>query len=232
MEENKNFKINPRFAINLSEYYKTFSYTPILSGSKTITRVLSHFQFNTYELKDSEITLKSSGPSHIHSHYQDLFKGHEDYKILMSAINPYKFFSSLFESKIYYNKELMPSNITIPGIFNEFIFDNCYNTSSGYPQYSYVENISRPIDYIIKIETIEKDMLTIPWVTNSHINTIGGIKKILNDKSVDDYTLSLTKFGFPEDCRSLYTQKTADIVYKKYSKYFEVCGYDKDSWKI
>jgi hypothetical protein len=111
MEENKNFKINPRFVINLSEYYKTFSYTPILSGSKTITRVLSHFQFNTYELKDSEITLKSSGPSHIHSHYQDLFKGHEDYKILMSAINPYKFFSSSFEDIVYHNKELISSQL-------------------------------------------------------------------------------------------------------------------------
>jgi hypothetical protein len=231
MEENKNFKINPRFAINLSEYYKTFSYTPILSGSKTITRVLSHFQFNTYELKDSEITLKSSGPSHIHSHYQDLFKGHEDYKILMSAINPYKFFSSSFEDIVYHNKELISSNITILDRFNDFIFDSFYPLSS-YPQYSYVKNISRPIDYIIKIETIEKDILSIPWIANSHINSIGGITKILNDKSVNKHTLPLTKFGLPEDWRNLYTEKTANIVYNNYSRYFEVCGYSKDSWKI
>jgi hypothetical protein len=231
MEENKNFKINPRFAINLSEYYKTFSYTPILSGSKTITRVLSHFQFNTYELKDSEITLKSSGPSHIHSHYQDLFKGHEDYKILMSTINPYKFFSSSFEDIVYHNKELISSNITILDRFNEFIFDSFYPLSS-HPQYSYVKNISRPIDYIIKIETIEKDILSIPWIANSHINSIGVITKILNDKSVDKHTLPLTKFGLPEDWRNLYTEKTANIVYNNHSRYFEICGYSKDSWKI
>jgi hypothetical protein len=149
----------------------------------------------------------------------------------MSAINPYKFFSSSFEDIVYHNKELISSNITILDRFNEFIFDSFYPLSS-HPQYSYVKNISRPIDYIIKIETIEKDILSIPWIANSHINSIGGITKILNDKSVDKHTLPLTKFGLPEDWRNLYTEKTANIVYNNHSRYFEICGYSKDSWKI
>lgn len=227
MDSNKIiYENNLKFTINISEKYKTISYTHTSTGSKRINRILSHFEFNTYSIINNNIKLVKSGPTQTYD--SSLFEGHENYKLIMSSINPYRFFTILFEDMLYHDTKTVQSNVSIQQRFNEHMFDQFY-PFKNFPQYLYVENPNRPIDHIIRSENVYEDLTQISWIKNSQFNNSGGLLKITNEKEV---TKNYSKLGIPPNWKQLYSEKIADLVYKNCSKYFEVFSYDKDSWKI
>jgi hypothetical protein len=52
------------------------------------------------------------------------------------------------------------------------------------------------------------------------------VNSYMNENPRDEYVGNFQKF------QKYYTQEIADIVYNNHKEYFELGGYDKDSWKL
>jgi hypothetical protein len=78
-------------------------------------------------------------------------------------------------------------------------------------------------DYFIRQENTFEDYSKIPFIKNSELYKSGQLKDLCNEK------INHNKNSY--DFREYYNQNTADLVYYNFSKYFNLLGYDKNSWK-
>jgi hypothetical protein len=83
------------------------------------------------------------------------------------------------------------------------------------------ETYSRSIEYLIKYENIDNDVVKLPYDLN-----FGCVKQNVyksNLKRIDD--------GKYSDYQFYYNQQLADEVFKRNQNIFEFFGYERDSWK-
>jgi hypothetical protein len=78
-------------------------------------------------------------------------------------------------------------------------------------------------DYFIRQENLYDDYVKIPFVRDSKLNECGILKELCDRK--------INKGPNKKPIKDYYNQETADIIYLNYKEYFDLCGYDKDSWK-
>jgi predicted nucleotidyltransferase len=79
-------------------------------------------------------------------------------------------------------------------------------------------------DYAVRLENLYEDYSKIPFIVESEYYKSGELKKAITQKvnvSNEDETL----------WKKFYTQEIADIVYYRMPRYFDLFGYDKNSWK-
>ena len=65
--------------------------------------------------------------------------------------------------------------------------------------------------------------MKIPFVRDSELNRSGQLQKIISEQP--------NKQKINYNWKDMYNQKNADIVYYNNSYYFDLFGYDKNSWK-
>ena len=78
-------------------------------------------------------------------------------------------------------------------------------------------------DYFIRQENIFEDYLKIPFVKKSEFYRSGQLEDLCNNK------INHNENSY--DYREYYNQENADLVYYSFSKYFDLLGYEKNSWK-
>jgi hypothetical protein len=77
---------------------------------------------------------------------------------------------------------------------------------------------------VVRVESLYEDYSKIPFIVESDYYKSGELKKMTTQKiNVSNKDEFLWK--------KFYTQEIADIVYYRMLRYFEMFGYDKDSWK-
>ena len=164
-----------------------------------------------------------------HTHHQGIPEGMDDYTIICNVRNPY---SKCVSS---YLDETSDNNHENHGLgFKEWIerlvtdHNKQYNHDHFYM--GQWESIGRGADYIIRLEHMEEDMRKIPNIVKGpkFEESLFLIKKntYKNVHPRDEYQGEFQYF------QKYYTQEIADLVYDNHKEYFDLGGYDKDSWKL
>lgn len=191
--------------INISEKNKSFFWCPPKTASNLAAMVFDNYDFFAY---DSSKKLKLSD-SVKHTHSNGFFDNHENYDFILTARNPY----NQFISKLAYDTN------TIDEIINHL---EIYFLGTSHHSIM-MKNLSiRKPNYVVKVEEIESDYLKIPFINNSEFHLSGGLKKLINSKP--------NQYNGKKDFK-IPNQDIADLIYYNNLPIFEICGYEKDSWK-
>jgi len=206
------------YFVNISHKHKIILWLWSKCGSTHMARIMRNFDFKFYKIDGDNIVLTENQVIQIH--FCNLFSGHQDYKILAAVRNPYSRFFSEFtftrKSEDYIfndtNKEKFKEFIYEVIVYNNFFTKGC------------VDFLERVPDYPVRLENLYEDYSKIPFIVESEYFKSGELKRMITRKvnvSNEDETL----------WKKFYTQETADIVYYRMSRYFDLFGYDKNSWK-
>lgn len=204
--------------INISEEHKIILWLWKKCGTTHMARVMNNFGFKYYRIENGKLILHEN--SVVQKHYCNLFDGHENYKILAAVRNPY----SRFFSDYTFGREKMDFvlNETNKEKFRIFIYES--TVYSEILAYNCIDLNERIPDYAVRLESLYEDYSKIPFVIKSEYFKSGQLLKDIGKKiNVSNDDESLWKY--------FYTQETADLIYYRMPKYFDLFGYDKNSWK-
>lgn len=195
-------------SINISEKHNCFLWFPVKTASSHAAHVLGHFEFSHVRSDYYRRIIQSKTDTLHHHHGLSLFDGHEDYKLITTVRNPYSRMVSLYE--------WMSVSRDIES-FEVFMGD--YKKNPVQPIFE-----KRIPDYALRQENLFDDYLKIPFVRNSELNESGILKELCDKK--------INKGRERKPVKDYYNQDTANIVFTNYREYFDLFGYDIDSWKV
>jgi hypothetical protein len=210
--------------ISLSYDHKHFLWLPPKTGSMRAADIFKRFGFVTEAEEEGIIvTPPHQKGSFYHHHDMVLFNGAENYKLVCTARNPYTRMVSYFKS-----------STTIPNENNQERFLS-FLTRFFYPskndkvfynkKINFNENWEKRIpDYYIRLEFMYEDYLKIPFVKDMEVYKTGELEVICGIKINENTNNSVP-------WREYYTEESADMVYYNHAKYFELLGYDRNSYK-
>lgn len=206
-----------KYNITYSEKEKSILLLPAKTGTVHASFIFNHFSFTTDVLEQSNEEVHFSYDSVIHHHSMNIPKRYSSYSIICTARNPYtRLISAYNNSK---NHSLASGKTFID--FEEYFSKNL---NDGNPYFVDEFHFQKKPDYYLRVERLYHDYIQIPFVRNSKLNKSGLLYELCNKKiHVTQKTSKPTS--------DYYTQDMADRLYTKYKNYFEILGYDKDSWK-
>jgi hypothetical protein len=206
-----------RHSITYSEKEKMILFLPAKTGTVHASFIFNHYDFTTdvYDGETEEIHYKQYGVSHHHG--MSIPKKYKSYSIICTARNPYSRLVSAYKSGL---KSSNVSKTPFPK-FKDYFSKNIDN-GFAYHQDDYHNTIIPK--YFLRVEHLYYDYIQIPFIRNSKLNRSGLLYELCNKKihATSDSSVSLKEF---------YTEDMADFVYNKFKSYFDLLGYDKDSWK-
>jgi hypothetical protein len=204
--------------VNVSQKHKTILWLWKKCGTEHMTKIMNKYDFKHYKIENDKLILTHNWVEK--NHNCNLFIGHENYKILAAVRNPYtRFFSDFTFNRIpqefaYTEENIEKFRVHIYSIIvhSEKLFENCIDFEGRTP------------DYPVRLENLYEDYSKIPFIVESEYYKSGELKKATTQKvNVSNENENLWK--------KFYTQETADIVYYRMARYFDLFGYDKNSWK-
>lgn len=201
---------NGELKVNISEKFKTFLWLWDKTGTSHAKEVLSNFSFGFYDVSCEPKKIVSTSITQYH--HCSLFKGHESYKLIATARNPY---SRLFS---YFNMTFPKEKITKEN-FRDFVEEKIQSPNN----FDCANFHLRKPDYFLKIENLYEDYCKIPFIYESDLRKKNILKIMCNNvvnKGKNDF--------FWKD---FYNQATADLVFYSTQQYFYLLSYDKNSWK-
>ena len=196
---------------NISESHRTFLWLWHKTGTTHMRNLLKNFDFKFYKIVDSKKTLFIDKVVEQHDCF--LFEGHEEYKLMVSARNPYSRYVS------QYRFFLEPKNFDISH-FEEYLYkiieteSNCFDCTNFE---------TRKPDYYVRMEHMYEDYLNIPFIRDSDFTKSGLLEKKCKEKI--NHNPSVIPW------QDYYTQDSADFVFNNFRNYFKFFEYDKNSWK-
>ena len=203
--------------INISQKYKFFSWTPQRTGSTHFTKILDKLGFQSayVNLQTKKISNFMAGSRHNHTCV--LFEGHWDYKFMTSVRNPYSMMISrsgiVSEMGIFNSKEILTARI-----------ENYMQSLAPFNGTCSCFHERHP-DYIIRLEHLYEDWLKLPFVPTHGLNLSGELEKLTQVR------LNNSKNDGGDYWKKYYDQSLADLVYYNHPDWFELFGYDRNSWK-
>jgi hypothetical protein len=209
--------MNFKFLFTHSEQERLAVFLPPKTGTIHATFILNHFNFKTniYD-KDDRLILEEDYL--IHHHNRIIPKRYEDYDVIYTTRNPYTRLLSLY----YYDKKVTELNTQYTKTFKEYFSSGA---NSGWMNIKSEFNFIKTPKYILRLEHLYHDYIQIPFIRDSKLNKSGVLYDLCEKKI----------HAKPQDTKSLreyYTQDMADHVYETFKPYFDLTGYDKDSWKV
>jgi hypothetical protein len=192
--------------LNISKKYNYFIWMPSKCGSTHASNIFKKFEDNF---------------NFFHNHIIDFFDGHWSYDLISLQRNPYSRYTSMFNSDYFnaYNKPLSLNEIRTE--FNSYVNVMINHTEISKEMFNYHE---RNPDYFIRLEHLFEDYSKIPFVKETDFYKSGQLEF---ECSIPKNKTKPSGFSWKE----LYTPQTADLVYYNTSLIFDLCDYDKDSWK-
>jgi hypothetical protein len=192
--------------LNISKKYSYFIWMPSKCGSTHASIIFKKF--------DDDFDF-------VHNHKMELFDGHWGYDLISLQRNPYTRFTSMFNSDYFngYNKPLSLNEIRTE--FNLYL--NKIISHNYFSKEILIYHDRNP-DYFIRLEHLFEDYSKIPFVRKTSFYKSGQLEI---ECSIPKNKTNPSGFSWQE----LYTPQTADFVYYNMSLIFDLCNYDKDSWK-
>jgi hypothetical protein len=215
--------LKKEIAINISEKNKSFVWFGRKTASTFASNVLHRYDFIAYENVNNVLRRKNR---FIHNHMCFLFPGHENYKFIATARNPYARLVSLFLNSNYSENNDIKFNETY-NKFQDFVtwyfFENPQQLDGNNDRICF-DYSKRVPDYFIRQENMYEDYCKIPFINESEFNTSGELKVFCNVK-LNEGEYSGVHW------KDFLSQDSADTIFYNSLKYFDLVGYDKDSWK-
>ena len=90
--------------------------------------------------------------------------------------------------------------------------------------YKYGFFLGKTPKYFLRVENLYHDYIQIPFIRNSKLNKSGLLYELCN-KKLNSNSKNI------KSMKEYYTQDMADYIYTNFKHYFDLLGYDKDSWK-
>ena len=217
-EMNQNEKVKINVGINISLKHKTFLWLWGKCGTTHMTQILKGLDFKFYLVENNNLLLKNNHIVQDHSCY--VFPGHENFKLLAAIRNPYaKFFSEFIFTN---NTEKIECSQKNKERFREDL-ENRLNKRLRFTE-NCCDFFDREPDYPVRLENLFEDYSKIPFIVESDYYKSGRLeektKVRVNVSNEDEFRW-----------KKFYTQQTADMVYYRMPRYFELFGYDKNSWQ-
>jgi hypothetical protein len=194
---------------NIIQKEKCLVWLPAKTASTHAFSILKNYGLGACELENNQfVRIKHNLPD-LYTHDCKLFDGHENYLFISTARNPYSKLVSYFKF----------IGIDKPNIkFYDYLYLTVLEKAHHKPKFE-----QRIPDYFIRQEHIFEDYSKIPFIKNSDFYKSGQLKELCEKKINHNKTTY--------DFRDYYDEMCADLVYYNFSKYFELLGYDKNSWK-
>ena len=206
-----------RHSITYSEKEKMVHFLPAKTGTTHAAFMFNHYDFTTdvYDNETEEICYKHYGVHHHHG--MTIPQKYKSYSIICTARNPYSRLISAYTSAL---KVSSVSNIPVPK-FKDYFSKN-FDNGFAYHKDGYSNTIIP--NYFLRVENLYHDYIQIPFIRNSKLNKSGLLYELCNKKihATSDDNIVLEEY---------YTEDMADFVYTRFKSYFDLLGYDKDSWK-
>lgn len=197
---------------NISEEHNTFLWLWDKTGTTHAKTVLSNFNFRHFGIDGDKKVLLTN--EIIQYHRCALFPGHENYKLFVTARNPYTRFASLFKYSTMDEKKFTKEE------FRNFV-EFTIQVISNVAECSLFRN--RLPDYYVRVESLYEDYCRIPFINNSELRKTGKLqnlcRKVVNPARFNYYW------------KDFYDKSIADTIYFASQNYFDFFGYDKNSWK-
>lgn len=191
-------------AINISEKNKVVTWTPAHTASRLACKIFDNFDFVSYNVsKGGKIWKKGFE----HNHYIGLPENHLDYELIMTCRNPYTSCTAGFDGAGA-QENLIKS------------LEETYQSDYHINFYNFLKY--RKPDYFIRVENLLEDYLKVPFIRYSEFYKSGEMEKLINNNPFKNKVYTN---------RPVIDKKLADLIYYNNSYYFELLGYDKNSWK-
>jgi hypothetical protein len=211
MAEQKN-----RYTITYSEKEKMVLFLPPKTGTVHATFIFNHYDFTT-DVYDYETEEYYKHHGVLHHHNMTMPQKYESYSLICTARNPYSRLVSAYNSS---KKTSFFSGKPIEEFKNYF----SKNFDNGFPYI--LDEFSNEVipKYFLRVESLYHDYIQIPFIKNSKLNKSGLLYELCNKKIHATYDNSAVLDEY-------FTEDMADFVYTRFKSYFDLVGYDKDSWK-
>lgn len=209
--------MRPKFPFTHSEQERLAVFLPPKTGTMHAVFILNHFNFitNYHGKDDGKFILKDDYL--IHHHSKIIPKGYEDYDVIYTTRNPYERLVSVY----YHTKRRSEENSPYVKTYKTY-FSNLVN--NGWLKVTDDFDFVKTPKYLLRLEHLYEDYIKIPFIRDSKLNQSGILYELCNKKiHVNTQETKPIKY--------YYTQDMADYVYETFKPYFDLTGYDKDSWK-
>ena len=188
---------------------KAFVWLPAKTGTHLAVKVLKNFGFN-FHVVDERGGINLFRTKRVHHHPKPVFRNSEYYRMITTVRNPYSTFFAFYQQKL--------EEPTIDN-FREYV-ERIIQGGGSWWDYE----IDRIPDYPIRIENLFEDYSNLPFIKNSTYKESGKLLKDIESQP--------NRNPRKMDWKLFYNKSIADTIYYYTCRYFEIFGYDKDSWKI
>ena len=191
--------------LNISEKYKAFVWTPASTASKLAWKIFENYEFSSFDIKDGGKLYKKK---FCHGHFIHLPENHNEYDLILTCRNPYNRVTAGFDRPD--SQKIVEKNLQL------------YYESEYHKTFVSLLKERKP-NYFIRVENIYEDYSKIPFIINSEFFQSGKMKELIYNNKFKN---KIYKH------RANLNEDLAELIYQKESYYFELLGYDKNSWKI
>ena len=195
--------------LQISPINKAFLWMQGKTATTLAVEILKEYGFNNFRIVDGKPNYYEIVKGHFHN--PCFFDDHESFKFISTIRNPYIQVFSEFPKNGKQTKENFKIHLE-----RKFQLDK----SDVYNFWNYSKRIP---DYILRVENVYEDYLKIPFIRESEFCKSGNLKSVIDSNP--------NKTPYNYDWRDFYDQNIADLVYYNSSDYFDLFGYDKNSWK-
>ena len=195
----------------ISEKHKAFVWLPPKCASNFISWVLAYFEFSSIAL-DTETNQINKIRTNISTHFGHstiLPPNHEELLFICAIRHPYNRVLSLYQS--------LAENPSVDD-FKKFIDERVNFHQSPWFKFSSSFKDRSP-DYFIRTENLCEDILKIPFINNSDLNSSGVLKNFCNRK--------INKSYHQLNPEEYLTPHIKEIIHNLSSDHFDLFGYER-----
>jgi hypothetical protein len=197
----------------ISEKHNAFVWLPPKCATNFISWVLGYFEFSsiTMDTETNQIHKIRPNLSTHFGHSTILPPNHEELLFICAIRHPYHRVLSMFQSQF-------DGHLTVEN-FEKFIDERLTYNHRG-PIFKFSEMLhDRSPDYLIRTENLYEDILKIPFIRDSDLNT-SGILKNFCDKKINQSYNQLN----PEE---YLTPRIKEHIHSLCSDHFDLFGYER-----
>lgn len=208
-KNNREVKLQIRYTVSLK--YNSFVWLPVKTATNTLSWILPHFDFDKYFAVEDKLVPVEDQISHF-GHQLNFPPNHESFTFICSIRNPYDSIFSFFKMTTGKKPDFFTKEFFSKYFENELSMD-----SSKFYLHKKMFNERRP-DYVIRTESIYQDLIKIPYIRDSKLNTCGILEEMCEKKMNKTFDFNHREF---------YTIDQIKKINELYNTIFEIGGYEK-----